>query len=316
MKGLLELREKLKRIANPKKAELLQRYFKTGKGEYGEGDIFLGITVPQSRKIAAKFENLDFSSVERLLHSKIHEERLIALFILINKYNTTNHKKIVFHFYMKNMSYINNWDLVDLSAPNIVGEHLLNFQYFARQPRVSDDARQIINLSLLNTASLSKIRHQSKTQPNFNSSESGLPRSVNPAPTTLRSGHFDFSLCEQRVDPRSNERGIGCGVNILFSLAKSENVWEKRIAVLATFQFIKYNLFDDSLKIAEILLRDKHDLIHKAVGWMLREIGKRDLETETKFLDKHYKKMPRTMLRYAIEKFPEKLRINYLKKDN
>lgn len=227
-----QLRKELKIIADLKKARDLQSFFKTGIGEYGEGDIFLGITVPRLREIAKKYYSLDMKQLKKLIESKIHEERMLALFILKNKYYTMNHKKICFHFYVKNTQYINNWDLVDLSAPGIVGEHLLD-----------------------------KDR------------------------------------------------------SVLYEWAKSENVWERRIAVLATFQFIKNNQFGDSLKIAEILLNDKHDLIHKVVGWMLREIGKRDLKTEIDFLDKHYKKMPRTMLRYAIERFPEKLRITYLNKN-
>lgn len=228
------LREELRKMADPQRAKILQGFFKTGIGEYGEGDIFLGITVPQSRKIAIKFRNLDFTSITQLLKSKIHEERLIALLILVCNFNTGDEKaqEKIFNFYLKNTKYINNWDLVDLSAPNIVGVHLL------------DKDRKI-----------------------------------------------------------------------LYELAKSENIWERRIAVLATFRFIKENLLDDSLEIAEMLLQDEHDLIHKAVGWMLREVGKRDLKKEIKFLDRHHQKMPRTMLRYAIEKFPQKLRVLYLKKN-
>lgn len=235
MNELLELRKELRKMANPQKAKLLQRFFKTGKGEYAEGDIFLGIVVPEQRKLAKKYYSLDMKQLKILIDSKIHEERMIALFVLVNKYKTTDHKKIIFHFYIKNTKNINNWDLVDLSAPNIVGEHLLKWGPVESSP-------------------------------------------------------------------------------ILITLAKSKNIWERRIAVLATFRFIKENRFDESLEIARMLLEDKHDLIHKAVGWMLREVGKRGLKTEVKFLDKHYKKMPRTMLRYAIEKFPEKLRIAYLKK--
>jgi 3-methyladenine DNA glycosylase AlkD len=167
------------------------------------------------------------------MNSKIHEYRMIALFILINKYKKTQHQKIITHFYLKNAGKgnINNWDLIDLSAPNILGTQFL----------------------------------------------------------------------ENKKDRK-----------ILYKLAKSQSLWEKRISILATFMFIKYNDFKDSLSIAEIILTDKHDLIHKAVGWMLREIGKRNLEEEEKFLKKHYKKMPRTMLRYAIEKFPEEKRKAYL----
>jgi 3-methyladenine DNA glycosylase AlkD len=229
MSSLQNFKSDINKLKNPKKAKLLQRYFKTGKGEYADGDVFIGITVPELRKIAKKYYGFDMKQLGELIQSKIHEYRMIALFILTHKYATTNHKKIITHFYLKNAKYINNWDLVDLSAPRILGTHLL------------DKNRKII-----------------------------------------------------------------------YQLAKSDNIWEKRIAVLATFMFIKHNDFKDSLKIAEILLKDKHDLIHKAVGWMLREIGKRNQAVEEQFLKKHCKAMPRTMLRYAIEKFPDEKRKFYL----
>jgi len=225
------IKKDLQKLANPKQAKLLQRFFKTGKGEYGEGDIFLGIKVPEQRKIAKKYSDLTLKYIQELLSSKIHEHRLVALFILVDKYKQAKNKKELVDFYLKNTKYINNWDLVDLSAPNIVGDYLLDKDK-----------------------------------------------------------------------------------SILYKLAKSDNLWEKRIAVLATFAFIKDNQFEDAFKISEILLKDNHDLIHKAVGWMLREIGKRNLEAEERFLNNHYKKMPRTMLRYAIERFPESKRKYYLKK--
>lgn len=235
------LKKELKKLANPQKAKIIQGFFKTGKGEYGEGDVFLGITVPESRKIAIKFKNLEFTDIANLLKSKIHEERLIALLILVDNFNLGDEKiqKKIFDFYLKNTKYVNNWDLVDLSADKIVGGYL-----FSR-------------------------------------------------------GSFDFAQ-----DTNSST---------LIKLASSKNLWERRIAMIATYYFIKNNKFDDALKIAEILLLDRHDLIQKAVGWMLREVGNRDLKTEIGFLNKHYKKLPRTMLRYAIEKFPEKLRISYLR---
>jgi len=226
-----DLKSDLNKLADPEKAKLYQRYFKTGKGEYGEGDVFLGIIVPKQREIAKKYYDLDLKDLQELMNSKIHEHRMIGLFILVNKYKTTDHKKIITHFYLKNakIGRINNWDLVDLSAQNILGTHLL------------DKDRKI-----------------------------------------------------------------------LYDLAKSDNLWERRIAVLATFMFIKNNDFQDSFKIAKLLLEDKRDLMHKAVGWMLREIGKRNQDVEEDFLKKHYKKMPRTMLRYAIERFNENKRKAYL----
>lgn len=230
---LNQLKKDLKKLANPEKAGILQRFFKTGKGEYGEGDLFLGITVPEQRKIAKKYSGLPLKETQKLLSGKIHEHRLTALLILVIKYKKADDtdKKRISHFYIKNFKHINNWDLVDLSSEKILGEYLLE---------------------------------------------------------------KDKSL--------------------LYRLAKSKNLWERRIAVITTFAFIRNNRFDDTLKISGLLLNDRHDLIHKAVGWMLREIGKRDQAVEEKFLKKHYRKMPRTMLRYAIEKFDEKKRQFYLKK--
>jgi len=229
-----QIKADIKKQANPKKAKIYQRFFKTEKGEYGEGDIFIGLTGLEIKKIAKKYSNLSAKSVNKLLNSKIHEERSIALSILIMQYNESNEEKKekIFKYYLKNTKNINNWDLVDISAYKIIGNFLLN-----------------------------------------------------------------------------NKKNK----SILYHLAKSDNLWEKRISIISTFAFIKDNQFKDSLKISEVLLKDKHDLIHKAVGWMLREIGKKDLKTEEKFLKKHYRKMPRTMLRYAIEKFPEKKRQKYLK---
>ena len=220
-------------FANPEKVDVYQRFFKTGKGEYGEGDIFLGLTVPQQRKVAVKHKEVALSEVLKLLKSKIHEHRLVALLILVAKFQKADKKeqKVIADYYLKNTKYVNNWDLVDLSAPKILGAYL------------EDKDRKV-----------------------------------------------------------------------LYKLAKSKSLWEKRIAILSTFHFIYYNDFKDALNIAELLLHDDHDLIHKAVGWMLREIGKRDQPTEEKFLKPHYKTMPRTMLRYSIEKFDEKKRKFYMKK--
>lgn len=229
--NLSEIRKEIKKQANPKQAVILQRFFKTGKGEYGEGDIFYGIKVPVQRNIAKQFKDLPFDDIKELINSKVHEERLIAAFILVDQYKKGDDKKkkAVFDFYLKNRKGINNWDLVDLSAPKIVGEYLLD-----------------------------------------------------------------------------KER------DLLYKFARSKDLWEKRIAILSTLTFIRNHFFEDTLSISEILLNDKHDLIHKAVGWMLREVGNRDMQTEEEFLRKHYKRMPRTMLRYAIEKFPEKKRKDYL----
>ena len=226
------LKREIAKLAKPQKATELQRFFKTGKGDYGEGDVFIGATVGEQRTVAKKFREIELPKLKPFLQSKIHEERLVALLILVEKFEKAGEegKRKVFDFYFENLQGINNWDLVDLTAPKIVGSWLLD---------------------------------------------------------------RDRSL--------------------LYKLAKSNDLWEKRISVLATFAFIREGDFKDSLAISEILLHDSHDLIHKAVGWMLREIGKRDLAAEERFLKKHYKEMPRTMLRYAIEKFEEKKRLAYLK---
>ena len=230
--SLKNLREILKKHANPAQTKIHLRFFKTGKGEYGEGDKFLGIKVPVSRQIAKEFKDLSLDDIQDLLNSKIHEERLIALFILTEQYRKGDEekKKFIYNFYLKNTKQVNNWDLVDLSAERIIGAYLL------------DKDKQI-----------------------------------------------------------------------LFKLAQSKNLWERRIAVISTFNFIRNGIYDATVEISDILLNDDHDLIHKAVGWMLREIGNRNLSAEESYLKKHYKNMPRTMLRYAIEKFPEKKRQAYLK---
>lgn len=234
---LTKLRADLKKQQDPKKAQDLSAYFKTGKGEYGEGDIFLGIPVPECRKIALVYKELPFSDVRTLLQSSVHEERLIALLILVNNFEQGNPpiRKEIFKFYLEHTNYINNWDLVDLSAPKIVGGYLL---------------------------------------------------------------------------PEKNRK-------ILARLANSNNLWERRIAMISTFEFIAKNKeYEDTFAIATILIEDRNDLIQKAVGWMLREVGKRvSEELERKFLDKYGKQMGRTALRYAIERFSPSLRAKYLKSE-
>jgi len=229
---ITELKNELNNLSNKEHAHALQRFFKTGPGEYGEGDRFVGIKVPVLRSVAKKHYSLTYNELEVLISSPIHEERLTALFILVHKFKKADEgeKENIFNFYMQHKKFINNWDLVDLSADKIAGAYLFNKD-----------------------------------------------------------------------------------VTILFELADSENLWDKRIALLSSFNFIKNGVFDISLQLAEKLLYDKHDLIHKGVGWMLREIGNRDINTLEGFLFKHYKSMPRTMLRYAIEKFPEAKRQQYLK---
>jgi 3-methyladenine DNA glycosylase AlkD len=226
-----EISKRLQKMGDKEDARFLQGFFKTGVGQYGEGDIFLGIRVPAIRKLAKEYNDLPFKEILSLLKSPYHEIRLFALISFVNAFakdDETIQKKI-YDLYLANTRYINNWDLVDISAPNIVGAFLLDKK---RKP--------------------------------------------------------------------------------LYQLAKSKTLWERRIAVLATFYFIKNNQVADALKIAGILLQDKEDLIHKATGWMLREIGKRDIACAESFLQKHCRTMPRTMLRYAIERFTPAKRRKYL----
>ena len=225
---LQQLKQDLNKLEHKEKAKILQRFFKTKKGEYGEGDIFLGLTSQQTTDIAKKYQNITSNELQELINNKIHEYRVCALRILVSQYQKSKNPKII-NFYLKNTKNINNWDLVDLSAPKILGDYLLN-----------------------------------------------------------------------------KER------TTLYQLAKSNNLWENRIAILSTYTFIKNNQFEDTLSISKILLNHKHDLIHKAVGWMLREIGKKDLQILERFLKQHHKQMPRTMLRYSIEKFSKAKRKVYL----
>jgi 3-methyladenine DNA glycosylase AlkD len=222
-------------LANIKKIPDYKRFFKTGIGEYGEGDEFLGINVPDIRTVVKKYHTkISLKQLKSILHSKFHEERMFALLTLVAKYkmkrNPSETKDEIYNFYIDNKKQVNNWDLVDVTAPHIVGAHLLD-----------------------------KDR------------------------------------------------------SILYELAKSESLWDKRISIISTFAFIKAHQFDDTLRIADLLLHDTHDLMHKAVGWAIRNVGNKNSETEIQFLKSRYKKMPRTMLRYAIEKLDEPLRQKYLK---
>lgn len=225
------MRQTLRTLADEKVAKHSTRFFKTGKGEYGEGDRFHGVRVPVVRSLVKEFRDAPRKAVVSVLKSHWHEERMLAILLLVDQYQrgTEVEKKLTFDIYLENRRYVNNWDLVDCSAHLIVGPQL----------------------------------------------ESG---------------------------PRQ----------LLYELAASDSLWDRRIAMMATYHFIRRHDFSDALKIAKFLRDDKHDLIHKPVGWMLREIGNRDRATEEKYLKQHYQKMPRTMLRYAIEKFPEARRKAYL----
>jgi len=227
-----EIHAKLHALGDPERVAVLRKFFKTGPGQYGEGDEFLGLRVPQIRNLAKLYQSLPHAETIRLLHSPIHEARLLALIILIRLYarGDASLKDTIYDEYLRNTRFINSWDLVDVSAEHIVGAH-------------------------------------------------------------LRTGSRDR----------------------LYSLAASTLLWDRRISIMATFHFIKHAEFEETLHIARLLLHDPEDLIHKAVGWMLREVGKRDRPTEERFLREHHGTMPRTMLRYAVEKFPEGLRQRYLR---
>jgi len=227
--------KELKTLAKPQRVEALQRFYKTSPGEYGEGDLFLGISVPVTRSVAAEHKDLLLSEIEKLLGSPFHEVRLCALIILVNQYKKLKNrsdKKKSFELYLRQLKLgsINNWDLIDVSAPTI-GDYLM-----------------------------------------------------------------DHELSQKT----------------LIKLAKSKSLWERRASILFTFAFIRSGEFDQTIFISRLLLSDEHDLIHKATGWMLREVGKREPKLLRGFLKEHAQEMPRTMLRYAIEKLPENERKKWL----
>lgn len=227
-----EIQKQLDRLGNPETASTLQKFFKTGPGEYAEGDVFRGICVPVLRKLAKKYQDITLSDTEQLLTSTFHEDRLLALLVLVRVYSRSDDvtRTKIYKLYLDNTKFINNWDLVDGSAEHIVGDFLM----------------------------------------------------------------------KKDKEP-------------LYGLARSSVLWERRVAIMSTFNYIKRGAFNETFKIAKMLITDTEDLIHKAVGWMLREVGKRDLQAEESFLKAYYLQMPRTMLRYAIEKFPQAKRQAYLR---
>jgi 3-methyladenine DNA glycosylase AlkD len=229
-----EAQKALRALADPKRVPDLMRFFKTGPGQYAEGDQFIGIAVPDTRRLVKQFAGVPLQSVPVLIKSRIHEERLLGLLLLVRAYQRGDDelRPRIYEMYVRHFDWINNWDLVDVTAEHITGAHLW-----------------------------------------------GRDRSP------------------------------------LYEWAKSSHLWTRRIAIMSTFHFIKQREYEETLRLAEMLLSDPHDLIHKASGWMLREVGKRDQKREEDFLRQHYRVMPRTMLRYAIEKFPEPLRQDYLKGD-
>jgi 3-methyladenine DNA glycosylase AlkD len=226
-----KIQQRLRRFATKEKAAVLQRFFKTGPGQYGEGDKFLGVVVPDIRHVVKEYRDAPLPEVVKLMRSPWHEERVCALLILVDKFEQSDEalRKKIYSLYLENTRYINNWDLVDLSAPKIVGPYL-----------------------------------------------------------------------------------DGGSRALLYRLVRSKSLWERRIAILATFPYIRKGDFADALSISEKLLADDEDLMHKAVGWMLREVGKKDVTVLEGFLKKHHRKMPRTAFRYAIERFPEAKRKKYL----
>lgn len=227
------VRTRMQKLANPGQALFAQRFFKTGPGEYGEGDVFMGIRVPLLRELVREFKSIQLESIVLLLQSMMHEERLLALLLMVDRFSKSKkdeaQKARIYEAYLANTQWINNWDLVDSSAEHIVGRFL-----------------------------------------------------------------------------KDKDRAP------LYGLVQSKHMWERRIGIMASFHFIRTGEFEETLRLAALLLGDKEDMIHKPTGWMLREIGKRKLDIELAFLNEHYKKMPRTMLRYAIERFPEALRQQYL----
>ncbi|PTL78431.1 DNA alkylation repair protein [Vitiosangium sp. GDMCC 1.1324] len=229
------IQDELARVADPEKAAFYPKFFKTGPGEYAEGDVFIGVTVPEQRRIARRHKTLPQAQVGELLRSKVHEHRLTGFLILVEQFDRADEagRERLFLFCREHLAGLNNWDLVDTVAPRVIGAYLLE---------------------------------------------------------------------HPELKP------------LLYEFARSPVLWERRIAILATQAFIRAGAFTDTLKLAEVLLHDKHDLMHKAVGWMLREVGNRDMATEESFLDRHAGKMPRTMLRYAIEKFPKEKREHYMKR--
>jgi 3-methyladenine DNA glycosylase AlkD len=234
MATVKQMQKRLRSFASKEKAALLMRFFKTGPGQYGHGDKFLGVMVPQTRLVVKEFRDAPLPEIVKLLRSPWHEDRLCSLLLMVYQFEHGDDalRQKIYSLYLKNTRFINNWDLVDLSAPKIVG------------PALDGGSRQL-----------------------------------------------------------------------LYRFVKSRNLWERRIAILATFHFIRQGGFADSLALAEQLLGDDHDLMHKAVGWMLREVGKKDVKALEGFLKKHHSRMPRTELRYAIERFPEAKRKKYLRGD-
>ncbi|MBK5721192.1 DNA alkylation repair protein [Dysgonomonas sp. Marseille-P4677] len=228
-----DIYKELETYSTPEKKEFLPYFFKTGKGQYGEGDKFIGVIVPDTRKVARKYKDISYNEITKLLDNEYHECRLCALLMLVERFKKTkgDARKEIFDFYLSKTTRINNWDLVDLSAKDIVGEYLID-----------------------------KDR------------------------------------------------------SILYRLAESTLLWDQRIAILSTFAFIKKGDLDDIFALSQKLLDHKHDLMHKAIGWMLREAGKKDKDRLCRFLDIYNKKMPRTMLRYSIEKFTPEERAHYMKK--
>jgi len=235
MNVLNKIKKELNAQSSKEKAQIYKRFFKTAKGQYGEGDIFIGLTVPEQRTVAKKYYNyISLEELKPLINSKIHEYRLTAAIILTFKFEKTKiDKEKIYKFLIKNIKNLNNWDLVDLTVPKIIGNYIYN-----------------------------------------------------------------------------NKKNI----NLLYKYAKSKNLWLKRISIISTFYFIKQNEFKDTINISKILLGDSHDLIHKAVGWMLREVAKKDINLIKNFIKEYYDTIPRTTLRYAIERFNEKERLEYLSK--
>jgi len=277
---LSKIKSALRKGADLSKVKVYQRFFKTGPGQYGAGDLFLGVTVPKQRLVAKQFADLSLSDLQSLLASKFHEDRCTSLIILVNQFNRADKagKIKLAKFYLKNLRYVNNWDLVDGSAPKILGPYL---EILCQRPS------QLQNSPTSHPEMIRSIAENRRR----------IPAHLQPTPEILR---LRLSTSAAQND-------------ILTRLALSRNIWQRRTAMLATFYSIQKNQPQETLRLAKILLNDSEDLIHKAVGWMLREVGKHCGQALLeKFLRQHKNQMPRTMLRYAIERLPVNKKKLYL----
>ena len=320
----------LKLVATEERRKVNEWFFKTGKGEYGYGDIFLGVTMPNIRRIAKKFsQEISLKELTELIQSPIHEVRLCALIILVNKYKKEDNEKI-YQYYMEHLTAINNWDLVDSSAPYIVGDYL--YKHPERTTILFDlvqsDNLWIRRISIISTFTFIR-NNQFKTTLDLaklllKDNHDLIHKAVGWMLREIYKYYVKHLTAINNWDLVDSSAPYIVGdylykhpekSTILFELVRSDNLWIRRISIISTFTFIRNNQFKTTLDLAKLLLKDYHDLIHKAVGWMLREIYKRDGDLIRKFLIQNYAQIPRTTLRYAIERMDKRERKKYLKGD-